>query len=209
LGTTLSRVTTLISGTYVVGGGSTTHHFLQSAGTPAQMCAAVNSFWNYNSGVFHTSTSFQVQSDVVEFDDATGDIEAVVAGSTHTIAGGASGEALSPATQGLIRWRTGLYSDGREIRGRTFLPALTVASVDDGVVAATTLTVFNTMASNLVADSNTALAVWRRPRPSRPQVGQPGDRWYLPAQSAREGSSALVSSSSAWSKFATLRSRRD
>jgi hypothetical protein len=205
----IKRVTTTISGTYVNGGGLQTFHFAGGTGTAAQLCAAVGDFWNYNASVFVTGTSFVVEPEVLHIDDASGDLLAVTAGSTTTITGSAVSEPLSPATQGLIRWRTGVVEDSREIRGRTFLPAMCAADNDDGKPIAAALTVFNTMASNLIANANSELVIWRRPRKARPQVGSPGDPWFLPAQSQRDGSSATVTSSSAWTKWSVLRSRRD
>jgi hypothetical protein len=206
--TLLYRVTTLITGTYVQGGGIQQFHF-RSGGTAAQKCAAVAAFWNYNPTIFATGTTFAVQQEIEVLEDTTGVIDTVVTGAASTIVGTGGTAALSPATQGLIRWRTGVYEDGKELRGRTFLPGMVEAGNDLGVPNSGTLSAIATMASGLVSEANTELAIWRRPRVARPQVGSPGDRWYLRAQSARPGSSAVVASSSAWDKWATLRSRRD
>jgi len=206
---TLRRVTTIITGPTVNGGGIQTFNFELGVGTPAQLCAAVNAFWGYNAAAFYTGTAFAVQSEVEHFNDANGQLVAVSTGTASTVNGTGAAEALSPATQGLIRWRTGVVEDGREIRGRTFLPAMVAANNDDGHVVAGILTVFNTMANNLIIDANSSLVVWRRPRPARPQVGSPGDPWYLPAQSQRDGSSAVVTTGTGWNQWAVLRSRRD
>lgn len=206
---TLRRVTTTITGPTVNGGGVQTFHFSNTPGTAAQLCAAVDAFWRYNAVVFYTGTTFSISSEVEHFDDATGILNGVSTGTATTVPGAGTPEALSPATQGLIRWRTGIISDGREIRGRTFLPAMVAAGNDDGKPIAATLSVFNTMANGLITDANSELAIWRRPRKARPQIGSPGDPWYLPAQSARAGSSAAVTSGAAWTQWAVLRSRRD
>lgn len=207
--TDLYRVTTTISGTYVSGGGVTAHYFDASVGTAVQACAAVHSFWNYNSTIFASGTLFSIGSDVDVIDDATGDLLSVGLGTSSTVTGGGTGEISSPATQGLVRWRTGTVSDGREIRGRTFLPAVPVSQNDDGAPITGYKSAVNTMASGLIGDASTAFVIWRRPRKARPQVGSPGDPWYLPAQSARDGDSATVASGSVWDKWAVMRSRRD
>ena len=206
---TIRRVTTVITGTYVNGGGVTTHHFDESTGTAAQLCAAVNSFWNYNASVFVTGTLFTVLSEVEELNDANGQLTGVSAGTLYNVPGTAVSEPLSPATQGLIRWRTGVVSDGREIRGRTFLPAMCAADNDDGKPIAAALTVFQSMANALIGDANSTFVIWRRPRKARPQIGSPGDPWYLPAQAQRDGTSATVDNGGPWTQWAVLRSRRD
>lgn len=207
--TDLYRVTTTITGTYVSGGGVTSHYFDTSTGTAAQCCAAVNGLWNYNAAIFASGTIFSIAADVDVIDDATGDLLSVGLGTSYSVTGTGTGEVSSPATQGLIRWRTGTVSDGREIRGRTFLPAVPVSQNDDGAPIAGYKSAVNTAAGLLISDANSAFAIWRRPRKARPQVGSPGDPWYLPAQSARDGDSAVVTSGTVWDKWAVMRSRRD
>jgi hypothetical protein len=207
--TTIRRVTTLIAGPTVNGGGVQTFYFANAVGTAAQLTAAVQSFWNYNPAIFYTGTTFAVQSEVESLNDANGQLTGVATGTAATVTGSGAAEALSPATQGLVRWRTGVVEDGREIRGRTFMPAMVAAQNDDGHPIAGCISAMTTAAGLLISDANSELIVWRRPRLARPQVGSPGDRYYLPAQSARDGSSATVTSGTGWDKWAVLRSRRD
>lgn len=207
--TDLLRVTTLLSGGWVAGGGVVTHHFIAGSTTGAQATSAVFNFWNYNPGIFVSGTKFSVQAEVEQIDDATGDLLGVLSGTASSVTASGAGEGGPPATQGLIRWRTGVVEDSREIRGRTFLPAVPVSQIDDGRPIAGYISAATTMAGLLVSDASTTLAVWRRPRPFRPQVGVKGDRWYLPQQLERAGSSAAVVTYSLWDSFAVLRSRRD
>jgi hypothetical protein len=84
-----------------------------------------------------------------------------------------------------------------------------VANATGGVPTAGLKTVFTTASGNLIADPNSLLLVWSRPRKARPQVGVPGDPWYLPAQTQRDGSAHQVLSALQASKFGVLRGRRD
>lgn len=193
----------------MVGGGTVATHFIAGSTTGAQATSAVFNFWNYNPAIFASGTVFSVSAEVEQFEDTTGALTGVLTGTASSVTASGTGEICSPATQGLIRWRTGVIEDGREIRGRTFLPAVPVSQVDDGHPATGYSSAATTMAQLLQADSSTVLAIWRRPRKARPQVGQPGDPWYLPSQSARAGSSAAVATYACWDKFAVLRGRRD
>lgn len=106
-------------------------------------------------------------------------------GATHVVGGAC----------GLIRWRTGVYSDGREIRGRTFVAGLGDVSDPEGNVVAGAVTIMQNAADALLAVGD--LGVWRRPRPDTSPLGP------------RPGQFALVTGRSVWSEFALLRTRRD
>jgi hypothetical protein len=203
------RVTTLFSGTYVAGGGIQQFHFIEGGGTALQALAAAKAFWAACSGFLVAGTIGITQGTVETVDELTGQVTAVTAGTNGTTSFTGGSEAMAPQVQGLVQWRSGIFADGREIRGRTFLPAMMESLNTLGAPAESLVTAVGVAAAALIADANSGLCVWRRPRVERPQVGVPGDRWYLPAQSARVGTHAVVSSGAMWSKWATLRSRRD
>lgn len=107
----------------------------------------------------------------------------VVAAATGT--GAVSGNQVPFASQAIVRWRTGVFVNGREIRGRTFLPGLQGGSAD-GVLSSAQISAIDTAASALIADSNSELQVWSR----------------------EHGQAADVISGTAWNQFGVLRSRR-
>ena len=203
------RVTTLFTGPQIVGGGIQQFYLDTAGGSASQAAAAVKTFWSAHTGFLQTGNVIDVQAGVELVDDTDGRVTGIVSttGQTSSTTGGS--EALSPATQGLIQWRTGVFTDGREIRGRTFLPAMMESLNTTGAPAASLVTAVNTAAAALIADASSTLVVWQRPRKARPQVGMPGDPWFLKQQSQRVGSHANVSTGTMWAQWAVLRSRRD
>jgi len=198
---TLRRVQTVISGSLVNGGGISTHYFDTSVGAAQDAATAVLGFWatcvaNLNNGV-----TFTVQPFVTERTAETGATTGVVAVTGGSVTGSTSFEALPAANQALLRLRTGVFSDGREIRGRLFIPGITEADHNvSGLLAALKTQLEG--AAVALRDSTTAnWVVWRRPRLADPL--------HVPPISARAGDKATVVSIEMWNKPAVLRSRRD
>lgn len=182
------RITTEFTGPMVAGGGVNYLYFDQGGGTSADAHSAVVAFWNAVKGLITSGTNMTVLGEIDIVDNVTGDIEGQESTDQVIVVGTAAGNPLPPNTQGLIRWRTGVYVGGREIRGRTFVPALTSNSNSaGGVPASTTVSTLTTAAGSLYGDPDSELVVW----------------------SKTHGQFATVTSASVWSKFATLRSRRD
>lgn len=162
-------------------GGST-------AGEATVAAAAVRKFWDSIKGYLTTGGLIRVIGDVDQVDPATGLIVATYP--TSTLAITTTGNAPLPkATQGLIRWRTGDYVSGKEIRGRTFVPALAndaqVVGKPSGPFAAS----LGTAATTLLTDAAPA-----------------GD---MVVYSKRYAQYANIISNSVWDQFAVMRSRRD
>lgn len=181
------KVTTLFTGPEVAGGGINELYFADTAGTAAQAHAAVRTFWTALGDHMRITVQWTVLGEVEEVDAASGSITGVTSTDQFASSGNSSGEPLPPATQGLIRWRTGFYFSGREIRGRTFIPGMLEGSSTNGAPASTALTTFNNAAAGLVGATNAELVVYSR----------------------THGTAAPAISGTAWSKWAQLRSRRD
>lgn len=164
-----------------------TMFFQEGAGTAEQAVAAVAAFWGAVDGVMHSDVTWDIEQDVEIVDDNTGQIQGVAATSGGTGVGTVTGDILPPATQGLVRWRTGVFVAGREIRGKTFIPALTETAAISGQMANGTQTILEDAANALVGAAGANLCVWSR----------------------KNGLSEDVVSGSVWNQFAVLRSRRD
>lgn len=109
-------------------------------------------------------------------------------GVTPVTGGGAlSGILAPPATQGLVRWSTGVYVGGRQIRGRTFIPGINTTSISGGAPTGGLVTATNSAAAALIADANANLCIWSR----------------------KNATMAAVTAGGLWTSFAVLRSRRD
>lgn len=165
--------------------------FNEAGGTAQQAVTAVGTFWGAVDALIDSEVDWTTEPDVTLIDAVSGSPTGIVTTTPVTGTGSAVGDAVPAATQALVRWRTGAFPAGREVRGRTFVPALVEASNDNGKLLAASQTTIQTAAAALIADANSVLVVWKRPNP--PAIG----------------SYANVIASSVWGDFAVLRSRRD
>lgn len=157
-----------------------------SAGVSA-VATALGAFWTTTLTMITTGTVsfFDGVFDLV--DPVSGQVTGSEQGSTWTTSYTGPAEVLPIQTQGLIQWRTGVYVGGREIRGRTFIPAPGEAQSTGGTPAATYRVSWETRADALVAATSAAPVIWSRAR----------------------GQAAPITSGTVWPKWATLRTRRD
>lgn len=99
---------------------------------------------------------------------------------------GATGNYASPVG-GMIRWNSGTFVNGRELRGRTFVvPIATNGYQTNGNLAAGTVSAFQTAANTFLTAAPT-FRIWSR----------------------RNAAAATCSSATALTKTVVLRSRRD
>lgn len=148
--------------------------------------AAVGVFWNAVDTLMDTSVVWTTSSEVarIGLDGAQTGLFAVtpVASQGQSVA-----DALPWATQAVIKWRTGSFLGGRELRGRTFVPGLTEATASEGSPSVGTVNTINAAAAALIADANSEFLVWSR----------------------RYAASSQASSGSTWTQWGVMRSRRD
>lgn len=182
----LFRVRTVFSGP----AGSpylSTLYFEAGGNTETGANAAVGTFWNSIDSQMHNSVSWSTEAEVTEIDEVTGNPVAVFPVTPVTGVGALSGELLPRVSQGLIRFRTGVFVGGREVRGRCFVPGLDTGTNDGGVLLPATITALNNAAAALISDSNSVFAIWSR----------------------KNGVEHPAVTGSTWNQFASLRSRRD
>lgn len=162
--------------------------FSETGGSAQQAANAAAIFWQAVDAEMHTSITWSNETDVLIVNEDTGAATGVVQVEDSSGAGSNGVDLLPPATQALVRLRTGVFNDGREIRGRIFIPGLTEgANTAGGSVNGATATVIGDAAAALVADANSELLVWSR--------------------SALQAHGVVAAS--VWNQFAILRSRRD
>lgn len=164
-----------------------TAYFSEGGGTAQQAATAVGAFWSSVDSLMEVSVSWTTLADVEELNAITGQVDGVQTTTPVTGGGVAATTGLPVATQGLVRWRSGQYAGGREIRGRWFIPGLATTSNTDGIPSSTMLSTVNTAAATLIGDANSSLMVWSR----------------------KNGTEVPATSGSCWTQFAVLRSRRD
>lgn len=170
-----------------------THYFSEAGGSAAQAVTTVSTFWGAVDNVMGTAAQWRTEPDVSLIDATNGHLTGVVATTPGTGAGGLAADLVPIVSQGLVRWRTGQIVGDRELRGRTFIPALTeTANSANGDLAAATNATILAAANAYIADANSIPHIWHRPDPG-----------------ASNGTSAAVLTASVWNLWATMRSRRD
>jgi hypothetical protein len=178
--------------------------YFSSGGLQSDADAAVVSvgaFWNAVDAGMSSTVSWSTEPDVADIDLATGELETSWSTTPQTGSGASAGDMLPTLAQALVRWRTPGVVNGRRVRGRTFVPGVTEAFAAAGRPIAAYLTTLNTAAAALIADANSQFVIWSRPFESDPD--DPDD------PPTRAGTQHVVSSGTAWSEFASMRSRRD
>lgn len=166
----------------------TLHFSGTTQGDIATPRAAVVAFFQALDNHWGNSTNWSLDPEVEFVDPVTGNITGTGTAVTATGAGSLSALYLPPATQALIKWRTGIYRNGREIQGKTFVPGMVTADATGaGTPSATLLADYNTAAAALAATTPQTLVVW----------------------SKRNGEAQNVQSGVMLGKYAVLRSRRD
>lgn len=182
------RVRTVFTGRPGSPGYSTLYFAGDTPGEAQVAVTEITDFWDGVSQFMTTGTTITVEGDVEVVDPATGQVTGIFAvGSESTTSTGAA--AIAPALQGLIRWRTGDFVAGREIRGRLFVPWLSSEANTAGLPSTAFTAQMQASADNLLADASAAGG--------------------LSIYSETHRQEALVSVATVWSEFAVMRSRRD
>lgn len=162
-------------------------YFDATGGTATEATVAAAGFWRACQAAFSSSCVWNTLADVEVVDSATGQIVGVSSGGAESGLGVDNTDYLPTATQGLIRLRTGVFVNGREVRGRIFVPGLTEGDTADGQLASA--------AEVILQDALTAVI-------TVPPVD-------LLVYSRKNGVAHPVVAGSVWNQFAVLRSRRD
>lgn len=163
------------------------HDALPVGVTAQQAVTATGAFWNTVDAQLANTLSWSTEADVATVDQVTGDITASTGTTPVSGSGGAVGTNAPTAMQALMRWTTGVYVGGRQMRGRTFIPGLLTSSISGNGPSAALVTAMNTAAANLINDPTVENLVWSR----------------------KNARADLVTAGSAWTTLAVLRSRRD
>lgn len=189
------RVDSEWAGTPIRGGGLTQLWF-SNPSTDAQACVdAVEDFWTAILSAVSTSANVRVLPSVFVFNETDGELLSVAGVNVAAAqAGQATGDILSPASQGLLRLVTSQVRNNRLIRGRIFLPGMTEGfNGPTGQPTSAFLTDVNAAALALVNDATANWAVFSRPG----GTGSPN------------GQIPQVVTATGWTEWAVLRSRRD
>lgn len=149
--------------------------------------AAVQGFWDAIDGLQANEVVGTIEALVSQINPATG----LLTGVWTTAGGSWQGDSAAPllpvGTCGLVQFRTGVFANGREIRGKTFVPGFTEDTNEPtGTPGASTQAALVT-AGEVLMNADPSFCVY----------------------SIRNSQAAIVTSVTAWNKFALVRSRRD
>ena len=160
-----------------------------ASGTQVEADAAVakvGTFWSVVDGSMHTSLTWSTEAQVAEL-TLGGTLVGGWATTPATGTGATGGDILPFATQELMRLLTGSFLNGRQLRGRIFIPGLTETASVAGVPAVATLAAHVAAANTMAAATDPRLAVWSRVN----------------------AAASAVASVTGLTQWAVLRSRRD
>lgn len=164
-----------------------TMYFNEVAGSVEDAHAAVAAFWGDLANDLCGGLVWEVLPDVAIINATTGLTTGVE--TVPVVQGEASGAAspLPYATQGLIRWSTGIFEGGREIKGKTYLPGMITGGNTAGRPNAGALQAFQSAVDVILSAAGSELVIWSR----------------------KNLSAATATGGSPWNQYAVLRSRRD
>lgn len=165
-------------------------YFTWVNGTEQDALDAVAAFWGAVDARMTQNVSWGTEDDIAVIDDATGQITGIETGSGGSGTGAQTSNALPFQTQGLLHLLTNSFLNGRQVRGRCFVPGMTETDNSvDGVMEAAGQTVLQTAADALITATST-------PGPLR-------------VYARSQATSVVVESITVPTKWAVLRSRRD
>jgi hypothetical protein len=170
----------------VPGSPYVTNMYFGDSNDPQECVDHMAEFLTIVSAVVVNEAAWSIEPDVATVDPVSGAVTASVTVDGANGQGVSTEEILPPSQQILVRWNTGAYINGRQLRGRTFVPALG----DDTNVNGT---VDGTYRTAIIGDVTTWLGAGPVPL-----------IW-----SKSNGETRLVLSVDVWEQFAVLRSRRD
>jgi len=165
-------------------------YFTWVNGTESDHVDLVSAFWGSLANLIDNGVLLTIEGDTAVINDANGEITGVEVAAPGSVAGTATDAALPPATQAIGHLLTGTFVGGRQVRGRCFVPGLTIKSnTTAGSLLNTSQSTLQASFDDLIADS-----------------GTPGPLRVL---SRVHASSYIVDAAVVPVKFAVLRSRRD
>lgn len=163
-------------------------YFNDTVGTAEGAATAVATLWTGLETWLSDGLAWTVEPEIDEVNPTTGQITGAETWAGDTGTGDDAAERLPNATQLLVRSRSGVYINGRERRGRIFIPGMIETQSLQGKPASGLCDAVQALFNGFQSDGGYQPVVWSR----------------------EAGQFAPISSYSVWrTEFAVLRSRRD
>lgn len=128
----LWRVRTEFTGPEGLPGLNVTHWRKEPLFGTTAVVARIEDFWTGMRGLLTTGLTIRVDPEIDVIDEATGQLVDVVSETTENITGLDTDPPLPWEVQGLASVTTGLFVNGRRLRGRMFIPGLCTDSLSGG-----------------------------------------------------------------------------
>lgn len=149
--------------TTAAGTGFVTVMYFEQPIAVADQRLALDNFWQSCTAGLSNQTGYTIRTSGNEIEDTTGGLVDVWSDSTlYGDVGSFAGEPVPDASQALVRWRCAAIVGGRFLQGRTFIPGMASATVDNGNLSSASRTPIQTGANAFIA-SAAGLTVWHRP----------------------------------------------
>lgn len=185
--------------------GLSTFYFADAAASQS----ALTTFLNAIKGLLPPDVTLTIEPGGDVLNDANGVLTASWAGTLQTPVSGTGGAPHAGPAGMITRWETATIRAGSRLRGRTYLVPTTADVFDNpGNILPSQVSILAAASSTFVGAVTPNLLVWQRPRLARTAYTD-GHGHVHKALAARDGSSAVVISSSVPNIAAVLRSRRD
>lgn len=157
----ISRVRCSWSGAGITGPGVST--FYCAGDQAALLAAALVNFWTTCRTAFPSSVAITVPTGGEVIDDATGTLTGVWTGGPGTTVAGNNSGAFAAGCGARIVWETGGITNGRRVRGSTYLiPIASVGYDTSGTIDSTYITAFENAGQALLDASGPDIVVWSR-----------------------------------------------
>jgi hypothetical protein len=135
-------------------------YFDADAASGEDYIPGVHQFWTDQANFIAAAVDWIVEGEYAVIEDSTGNI--VDVGDGDSLAGGGTQatETLPWANQALVNWNTGQYINGRQLRGKTFIPGLTQVSNVNGSLNPSHQASLQQRADELISDGNGAFRIY-------------------------------------------------
>lgn len=138
----------------------TTTYFRTSGSSPQGAADQMRAFWNFLAPTITAGAAIQIADEVLTIETATGNIIASDATTTAVVNSSGAGDALSRGTSGLLNLNTGVYFNGRQVRGKLYVPQPAEGANTLGLPSAAYKTALENAWAALIAVSGSGPAVY-------------------------------------------------
>lgn len=132
------------------------------SGNTAPPLAALSTFWNACKNLLPTTVTLNIANTGVTMSVVTGKPDGTWTGAAQTPIVGTGANAYAAPAGMEIEWKTGTFSNGREVRGKTFLvPVIIACYQTDGTILDTNRDATTAAATALIA-ATPKIGVWSK-----------------------------------------------